>query len=238
MKKRCLIFLACIQTGLVGLVWAVESKPTPFQEAYSNWTVYLANLPLDVLVKSSISSDVYYDNEPFRRIVDLGVSAVPEIIKTVDGDRRLVEALQEITKWKYDVVRTGDTPKAYIWTVAEIPSIRGTNGPPNRVEVWKYWWQEERFKTGEHFDDLYSEWNTATKAGESGKAEQARQQIIDLGLPVLPYLVDAAKTQPEWMPAVRELTHDSLPQGLSGAECATWWQENQERFSFPGKGGI
>lgn len=238
MKKRCLIFLACLQTVLGGLVWAGESKPTPFQEAYSNWTTYLANLPLEVLVKSSISSDVFYDNEPFRRIVDLGVSALPEIIKTVENDRRLIEALQEITKWKYDVVRTGDTLKVYIWTVAEIPGIHGTNGPPDRVAVWKYWWQEERFKTGDHFSELYTTWNTATKAGEIAKAEHIRQKIINLGLPVLPYLVDAAKTQPEWLSAIRELTQGAVPKDISGIECEVWWKENSDKYALPGKGAM
>ena len=238
MKTRCLIIMACLQTVWSGLGWAAESKPMSFQEAYSNWTAYLADLPVEVLVKSSISSDVYYKNEPFRHIIDLGVSAVPEIMKTMENDRRLVEALQEITKWKYDIARTGETPKTYIWTVAEIPAIRGTNGPPDRVAVWKYWWKEERFKTGDHFSELYTTWNTATKAGEFEKAEHIRQKIINLGLPVLPYLVDAAKTQPEWMSVIRQLTQDALPEDISGVECEAWWKENREKYALPVKGAM
>ena len=230
--------MTCLQTVWSGLVWAAESKSISFQEAYSNWTAYLANMPVEVLVKSSITSDVYYDNEPFRRIIDLGVSAVPEIMKTVENDRRLVEALQEITKWKYDIARTGETPKTYIWTVSEIPAIRGTNGPPDRVAVWKYWWQEERFKTGEHFGELYTVWNTAMKEGESEKATHIRQQIINLGLPVLPYIVDAAKTQPEWISVIRELTQDAVPEDISGIECEVWWKENSDKYVLPDKGAM
>lgn len=236
MKKQCMIIMVCLQTTWSGFVWAEESKSTSFQEAYSNWTAYLANMPVEVMVRSSISSDIYYDNEPFRRILDLGVSAVPDIINALENDRRLVEALQGITKWKYNIARTGVTPKTYIWTVSEIPAIRGTNGPPDRVAVWKYWWQEERFKTGDHFSELYTAWKIAMKAGEYEKADHVRQKIINLGLPVLPYLVDVAKMQPEWMLVIRQLTQDALPKDISGTECEAWWKENRVKYDLPGKG--
>lgn len=238
MKKRYVVIVACLQTAWSSFAWAEESKSASFQEAYSNWTAYLANMPVEVMVKSSLPSDIYYDNEPFRRILDLGVSAVPDIIQALENDRRLVEALQEITKWKYNIVRTGETPKAYTWTVSEIPAIRGTNGPPDRVAVWKYWWQKERFKTGEHFNELYEAWNMATKAGEYEKADLLRQKITNLGIPVLPYLIEAAKTQPEWLLAIRQLTKDALPEDISGAECETWWEENRIKYDLPDKGAM
>ncbi len=217
-------------------VWAQQTNDVgaALHTAYAEWKEYLrTNTTIDVMVRSSIPSGTFYDNEPFRKIVALGVPSLPQIADKISEDRLLLEALHQITKWEYHVVRTGDRPDAYRWTVEEFPQMSKKGGPPDRLEVWNHWWKEGRFKTGERFAELYGKWQSLRAEKKDAEAEEAYQRIVKLGIPVLPYLVDNVERHPELIVAISKLTDNALPASATVTECKQWWDRNKAKYELP-----
>ena len=65
------------------------------------------------------------------------------------------------------------------------------------------------------------------------EADRVYRQIVNLGLPVLPCLVDVVDEHAEFIAAVSELTDGALPKNAKPDECKAWWEENKERFTLP-----
>ena len=221
-------------------VWAQQTNDVgaTFHTAYAEWKEYLrTNTTMDVMVRSSIPSGTFYDNEPFRKIVALGVPALPQIADKISEDRLLLEAFRQITKWEYHVVRTGDRPDDYRWTVEEFPQMSKKGGPPDRLEVWNHWWKEGRFKTGERFAELYGKWKSLKAEKKDKEAEEIYQRIVDLGIPVLPYLLDNVEQETEFVSAISKLSDGDLAQGARATDCKNWWEKNKQKFELPGDSG-
>jgi hypothetical protein len=178
-------------------------------------------------------TDALYDNESFRQIVALGALAIRDIIGKIPDDRLLIEALQRIAKWKYCVVREGDTPRTFEWKVLEFPHIVTRGGPPDQVAVWQYWWRVGRFQTETRFKELYKQWCTHYSEKKDDDAKKVYRQIVNLGLPALPCLVGIVDEHSEFVAAVSELTDGALPKNAKPDECKAWWKENKERFTLP-----
>ena len=211
-----------------------QPKDSSFASFYTNWRAFLEFKMLERPGSSSImKKDELYDNEYFRGIVKLGCSALGDIVQTASQDRLLWEAVQRITKWKYHVVRTGSSPLEFEWNVAEIPSIVTRSGPPDQQEVWLYWWRLGRFQTEVGFKELYSRWCKLHAENRQVEADRVYRQIVNLGLPVLPCLVDVVDEHSEFVAAVSELTDGALPKNARPDECKAWWKENKERFTLP-----
>ena len=67
------------------------------------------------------------------------------------------------------------------------------------------------------------------------EAVEAYRRIVDLGIPVLPYLVEHVGEQPEFVAAISELSGEALPQNATAADCRQWWEENKQKFELPGR---
>ena len=236
MKRYAIILILFLELQLPGTVWAqqIGDRTSSFTIVYGEWKQYLQkSIPPEVIVRSSISSNVFYDNDPFRKIVALGVPSLPEVMDRVSEDKLLIEALSQITKWKYHVVRIGKSPESYTWKVEEFPQMCKQGEPLDRLEIWKYWWREGRFKTNERFAELYNRWKSLKSEQEDKKALEVYQEIADLGILALPYLIEQVEQEPEFILVISKLSDGSLPPTATAKECVQWWEKNRPKFELP-----
>jgi hypothetical protein len=205
-----------------GLAFAGESTlESDFNAKYLAW--------VEVRSEMGYMSDTFgwADTPAFRAIVDLGPAALPLIAGKVENDPRadfLLQAIQIITKVK--ITEVFDHAQ-YRMVCPDYPELE-----PSQDPYW-YWWNEGRFKTGERFSELYGKWRALREEKKDKEAQETYQKIIDLGLPVLPYLVDKAAEQPELVPAVSTLSDGALPPTATAADCREWWEKNKQKFELP-----
>ncbi len=95
------------------------------------------------------------------------------------------------------------------------------------------WWKEGRFKTGECFAKLHAKWKTLKLEGKGKEAQETYQNIVDLGIPVLPYLIDKVEQFPDLIPAISNLSDGMLPLTATVGDCKQWWEKNKEKFELP-----
>jgi hypothetical protein len=172
-------------------------------------------------------TQLWVDTPAFRAIVDLGPAALPLIAGKMEKDPDayfLWRAIEMIAKVKIE--RVYDRTKNSI----VFPDYPGLERPQNPYVCW---WKEGRFKTGERFSELYGKWEASREEKKDKEAQETYQKIIDLGLPVLPYLVDKAAEQPELVPAVSTLSDGALPPTATAADCRQWWERNKQKFELP-----
>ena len=99
--------------------------------------------------------------------------------------------------------------------------------------MWLRWWKDGRFKTEERFADLLGQWKTQKAAKREDQARQTLQQIGDLGIPVLPYLIANAEQQPDLLPVIVKLTDAAVPPTATPADCKQWWAANRHSVELP-----
>jgi len=173
------------------------------------------------------------DNPAYQRIVGLGIEAVPLIMARMKVDPNVGRALLDITKWRYHIMRTG-TPGQYAWTVEEFPDVRTTTGPPNGILLCERWWSELRSRTPERFAKAYAEWQALKGEGKEKEAEEKRQRIQDLGIDILPLVVEKVKHgDANLIPVVSYLTDGKLPESAKPEECVSWWTANKDKWTLP-----
>lgn len=231
----CLLLSGALVMAMCYAGWAQETVDArmAFNTLYVEWKEYLRNMPPEVIVHSSLPASTLYDNEPFRKIVALGAPALPYIVDGISKDRLLVEAFFRITKWQYHVVRTGNKPQLYRWTIEEFPEMSTTGGPPDRIALCNKWWEEGRFRTGERFAELYGKWKSLKAEKKDKEAEETYQRIVELGIPVLPHLLDKVEQEPEFVPAISKLSDGELAPRAKAIDCKDWWEKNKQKFELP-----
>ena len=219
----------------------VKAQETPniqdeFDSAYAEWRKYIETVAIPKIgASSSFSASILYDNDSFDKIVALDVQALPYITAKLSKDRPLIEATHRITKWQYNIIRSDNTSGNYKWSVEDFPEISSTQGPPDRIKVWNFWWNEGRFQTGERFEKLNAEWKKLKAEGKDEEAEKTYQKIVNLGIPVLPYLVDKVDEEPEFMPAITQLNDGATSATLTPTGCKQWWTKSKAKFELPPK---
>lgn len=217
-----------------GLSQQISDAHTAFNIAYSEWREHLStNIPPDIMVRSFIPAGLFYDNEPFRKILALGVPALPDLMKKCHEDRWLLEAVQRITKFEYHVIRTGDKPQTYTWTVEDFPHFQQKGGPPDRVAVWDYWWTLGRHKTGERFAELHGKFKALKSQKQETDAAGTRDKIMNLGIAALPFLTAKAEENPEFISVISKLTNGEMLPTATPAECKQWWEKHKAKWILP-----
>jgi hypothetical protein len=183
---------------------------------------------------SIISMSDLYENEPFREIVALGVTAIPHIVEKQKEDHSLGQALQQITKWKCHIVREGKSPNEWVWTVEEFPNMRLQSGPPDARVLWLRWWNEGRKQTGLWHQSIWQEWRDLKKQGKEQAAKDKYQRLIDLGIAALPVIMEkVAAGDRELVPLVSQLTTAKVDPNASIEQCVSWWEQNKEQWLIP-----
>lgn len=222
MKMR---LIAAAATLLCCKMLMAENDPVTqgFDAKYLAWRKFV-NRP-EVLVQSTAQASI--ENAYFDALVAIGPSALPLIAAKIEEDPSatvLWHAIEKIAKIK--IAGVYDQSKNRI-VFPDYPMLK-TN-----EDVYVLWWKEGRFKTGERFADLFAKWCALKSDSKDEESKTIYKQIVDLGLPVLPYLVDAAKQRPEFIPAISALADGSLVPTASPGECMEWWNKNRQKFELP-----
>jgi hypothetical protein len=194
-----------------------------FNARYKAWEKYISYPSIEILSTSTSRTD----NPFFDAIVELGPPALPFIVAKIEKDsppRWLSAAVTRITKVRFERIYNKVTNKV---TFPEYPDRK----PDEEVVI--YWWKMGRFKTGERFVERYVEWCRLTAEKKTAEAEAAYQRIVNLGLPVLPYLAEAAEKEPDLVRAISKLTDGALPPDTKPSECRQLWKKHKARFELP-----
>jgi len=204
--------------------------------AYNAWTNYLARevFPATATNLFLKSFDVY-ENKHFHAIVENGVRALPFLVEKMPENGLLAEAFSKITKYRYAVYRTGDEPGHRTWLVEGHPEARSGSGPPDEVAILMAWWSEWRFETSILFDKWDSEYNSALARNDVVARTNAIKKIRDLGIPVLPYLVNQIERTPSYLPLVAELSEHPFPHSTRPDQIKRWWEQNKKKYVLPSK---
>jgi len=158
-------------------------------------------------------------SQEFQEIVELGTKILPLLVEKIDNnpeDFHLEIAIRRITKKHF--------------AKSEWPS--GKLGDARTAAImYAQWRKEGRFKTEELFKELYDKYKSLKLEKKDKKAQEIYQQIVNLGIPVLPYLIDKLESHPEFVPAISKLSSGVLPLTATTADCRQWWETNSLLFS-------
>lgn len=189
-----------------------ETSRVVFEDKYQAWKKW---------VNEHEMASTYVWNKPFADIVALGPSAVPHIIEKIEvnpEDFHLSSAVRRITKKDF---AKGEWP-----TNALGDSI-------SAARMYVAWWKDGRFKTGERFVELHGKWKSLKSEKKDKEVQETYQEIIDLGIPVLPYLIDNVEQDPEFISVISKLTDGALPPTIKATDCKQWWKENKQKHELP-----
>ena len=200
--------LRVLMCGMVLVCDSLAAKPADsvredFEALYDEWKVWIAT-------NRHLSS--YVDNEAFRAISDLRPSALPFMIEKMKEDPdgfHLSMAVRKISKKKFE---RSDWPKDRM------------GDSVSAAKMYVQWWAAGRFQTGRRFLALCEEWRSLVGENRCEEAKRVFRQIVNLGLPVLPYLIEAVKARPRLVPAVAELSDGALSPDASSDDCVRWWR--------------
>ncbi|MGI6459702.1 MAG: hypothetical protein ACOX5J_06340 [Candidatus Hydrogenedentales bacterium] len=236
MKKRH-FFLIIALGSLLAAPAIAESLDQEFERLYQEWRESPKQYenPFSSIMTQKDFDAIYTNNPAWRKMLDLGVEAVPLLIKKMETHPRAVTLVKDITKWRYHINRTG-TPGSFVWTVEEFPDERKTSGGPrlDYTRLFERWWVEFRPQVPQRFAALYKEYNSLKDQGKKEEAEQKFQRIKDLGIDVLPLLIDKIQQgDTSLIPALAYLTDKKVPESASPSECVSWWAANKAKFTLP-----
>lgn len=179
-------------------------------------------------------SRAFFGGDSYRALLALGPRVLPEVWARLDSDGRLARVLWDITKWRYETLRSGAEPGQRVWTVDAFPDMESTTGPPGYRLIFFRWWQENPEWTQERFARLYEEWKALMAEGKREEAEARYQAIKDLGIAALPHMMEKVKDgETALMPAIAYLTDSAVPADSEPEACLGWWEENRERWTIP-----
>ena len=203
-----------------------------FEVRYQAWQAYL--MEHDVFSpRSDTPPDRYFDNEPFRQIVALGIPAIPTLLAKSQTDTLLAAALTDITKVEFHFRNEILGLRKERWTVDELPGVQWDHDPDDR-EVWRRWWTQERFHAPERFEKLCAERQALLQQGDAKGAQEKYERIQNLGIPVLPCLLDKiGQGATDLVPILSALTNGDVKPDASPADCAKWWNAHKQEWTLP-----
>ena len=198
-----------VASGYV-LADSIEMK---FEERYVAWKRWIA---ANAFRSTYTACREYYD------IMALGIPAIPLMIGKMENrfdDFHLSTAVGIISKREFDDEE---------WPDGRI----GDSIISSRMYI--HWWRIGRFQTKMRFDGLYAQWCELASTGNVIGAKNAYRQIVNLGLPVLPYLVGIVHEHAEFVAAISGISDGALPSTATAEECEKWWEENKSAYTLPG----
>lgn len=202
-------------------------------EKYKAWYKYC-------LGKSHSSNpNTYLDNAPFREIVALGIPAVPYLIREeskypLSLPVSILFAVELITKAKLHMVLKEENGRL-IHTIVGFPYFSFVSSDKEDIlRNWLRWWHGGRKEIPQYFDTLYVRWKELKDKGKKDEAEERYQQIRNMGIIVLPYLIEKiAGGDTSLIPTVFKLTDGAVKVDAKPEECIEWWNKNKEKWYIP-----
>lgn len=189
-----------------------------FENKYNEWKGFMDSPASKMLSDSTGSYTPQY-----QEIINLGIPAIPYIIGKMENDHRLFIAVRLITKkWDWD---------------KNMPA-------KDRVLWYLNWWKENRKQTPQQFEKLCRDAKTLKKEGREKESQEKKQDIIKMGLDVLPLIVDKIEDgESDLIPAFVELTSVNtmqgsmvtgykrmVPEDATPSECLEWWAKNKKQW--------
>jgi hypothetical protein len=212
------IFL-CVSAISVNVIAQGESNLiNEFNIKYKAWKEYVSHPA--IMAKSTGSARI--NNKFFSAIVDLGPNVLPIIVEKMQKDSEadiLWQAIQRIAKVKLEAV--------YDKTSNKMIYPEYSNACQN---VYICWWESGRFQTKSKFVILYNKWKVLKSENKDKEARVELTRIINLGIPVLPYLIDSVQIHPELMAAISFLSNNEISFNADVATLMQWWENNKQKY--------
>lgn len=211
MRKAFLYGIALGALTLSGFALGDTPRET-FENRYQAWRTWVAGHPY---------LSTYTTNPEFQAIVALGPPVIPFLIEKIEQnpeDFHLEVAVHRIAKKRFDKTE---------WPQGKLGDAKTAAG------MYIQWWKDDRFKTGERFAELYGKWKSLKAEKKDKEAEETYQRIVDLGIPVLPYLLDKVEQETEFVSAISKLSDGELAPRAKAIDCKDWWEKNKQKFELP-----
>jgi len=223
MMKRSLIILTCLATAfLFTSINADENIEEQFETRYQTWKESESYSTAKVM---SHAGPLFTCSE-FKEITNLGLPALPYIVRKMERDSSegyLWKAIEVIAKFK--IYREYDRENKKV-IFPDFPELELYDN------LYLFWWQEGYKRTPQLFDELYSRWKQSKHANNE-ESEKIYQRMINLGIPVIPYMMrEIEKGDSGLVPAVSYLTDGEISEETSPTECIRWWNENKEKWTI------
>lgn len=161
-------------------------------------------------------------NPEYRAIIDAGPKMLPFIVdKMEQGDSALFIAFEEVTKYRLDL----KNPK--FW------SFR------NRTKACMQFWEEGSTAVKLKVAKFQEEHKTCEVKKDDLKKAEIIKKTRDLGIAVLPHLVeDFKKGDLDFVPVFIELTDgkvrtENLSPEEAAKKCIEWWEANSSEWTIP-----
>jgi len=226
--------------------------------ATEDWRAYAP------LAKALESVDPNEDRHYLASYAALGLGllgdrrAVPGLVRALRDDRHIVRihaanALEQLDDLRAllalaDIVATASDENLKQNAVRAIVSIARIRIPPVRpgdFQFWKDWWRDGDEVARKYFDEWYGQWRqyreTRIERGETPSDHTRmtyRDRIVTLGIPALPFTVEAIERHPEdadlLAPAISRLTGNEVSASATPAQCLQWWDDNKHRWTLFG----
>ena len=200
---------------------------------YRAWKQWIADHP-DPQGFSSRSNAWVYDNEPWHQLLALGPSALPYMAASLREHGEFAAAITQITGERFHAHRNTLATGHSLWTVDELPGFEQADRAPDGATMWLRWWNVDRFDVPARFNRLYAERQALVQQGDAKGAQEKLAQVQDLGIPVLPLLVDKiGQGAADLVPVMSALTNGGVKPDASAQDCADWWNAHQDEWTLP-----
>ena len=238
MKKKLLFILLILSTLVIfsSQVLSIDFSEEIFEEKYYDWIEFISQPEIEILSYSGPR----FECQEFKEIVQLGIPAIPFIIRKIEKDLKgqfLWKAIEEISKTKiegkYDKIQNKVIFPDY-------PDLKeGEN-------IWLYWYYEGYKLTPELYDkyySLYKETKSKKDPESQKKAIYYYRRIRKLGIQIIPLIIETAKKgDDDLLQLLPYLTNNNISkEKLSKIKsreerikyCEEWWKENKEDWTIP-----
>lgn len=223
-------FIVCaLATSLLVLRIAAEENAVrhEFLMKYLAWKKYTSRP--EVMAQSIAGTRI--SSPLFESIVQMGPAVLPCVASKMEEDPEATVLWQAFVRLAKVNIRGVYEKSSNRVIFPDYPDL----GPNENVYI--HWWKKGRFRTAELFVRFHGRWRSLNSEGKREEAQEMYRKIVDLGLPVLPYLVDAAEDCPELCPAIIELSGGALMRGASVEACKRWWTLSRDGLQLPAPDG-
>ncbi len=88
--------------------------------------------------------------------------------------------------------------------------------------------------TSRGFTNAYNNLLAARQIGDSNAETAAECRIQNLGIPVLPFLIEGVKSgEKRFIGIISKLTENEIPMNASPEQCIDWWSKHKQDWTIP-----
>ncbi len=184
--------------------------------------------------QNPISSQINFYTVKFEKILSNGPEIASFLMqKFKDGNGELIVFFPRLFKVTFDSYFDGQKK---IWIFPDYPKYvyYPTGFHPHKQKenddsIWCYWWNNGRKLTIKLFEKKYKEFQFAKKTGKVDNIEQAYIKLQNMGIIILPNLLEKIETgDNDLIPMFCYLSDQK--ELKTADDCKRWWVDNQEQY--------